>query len=302
MNYKSLPPLNSLRSFEATARHGNIANAAKELGVSASAISQQLTKLEAHLEIQLFTRTANLITITANGQIYFNYVNEAFGLLHKATENVQKHHTNNVIRITTFPSFATHWLLPRLPLFSELQPNVQFEIITNPSLQDLENENIDIGIRFGLGGYKKYSAKILFGDKVAPVATPEIAEQINNVQDLKKFTLFKSVGMANHFENTYEHWLKTHGFTERQIKTLNFQSFSDGNLNIAAALNGQGIYLGHYAYVKDLIAQRRLVNIFGGWQKTDYNFYVVQSKFSHFKPVVQKFHHWLAKQATSFVQ
>ncbi|MCJ8324492.1 MAG: LysR family transcriptional regulator [Rhizobiales bacterium] len=300
MTHHSLPPLNSLRAFEATARHGNIANAAKELGVSASAISQQLAKLEAHLATQFFTRKANLISITANGQTYFNYVNEAFGLLHKATENVQKHNAHNVIRITTFASFATHWLLPRLPLFTEIQPDVQFEIITNLNLQDLENENIDIGIRFGLGAYKKYAGKILFGDKVAPVATPEIAAQIHSPQDLKNFTLFKSVGMANHFENTYEHWLKTHGFTQQQINALSFQSFSDGNLNIAAALNGQGIYLGHYAYVKDLVSQRRLVNIFGGWQKTEYNYYLIQSKFSHFKPVVQKFHHWLSKQAASF--
>lgn len=300
MNFNQLPPLNSLIAFETTARLGNIANAAKELGVSPSAVSQQIAKLENHLEISLFTRNANVINITQQGLSYHHQINDAFLQIQNATQTLQKTNQKQVLRITTFASFATYWLLPRLPLFNEQHPDVQIEIITNSQLQDLENENIDIGIRFGFGEYSKYQSHQFLKDTVTPVATPEIAAQITQLQHLKNHTLFKSVGMQNHYENTWEFWLNTKGFTTAEINQFKFQSFSDGNLNIAAALNGQGVYLAHYAYVKDLIAQKRLVNIFGGWLASDFGFYVIQSKYAAYNPVAQKFYHWLIKQGELF--
>lgn len=300
MKFNHLPPLNSLRAFEATARLGNIANAANDLGVSPSAISQQIAKLENFLEVALFTRQANGIHITPQGQIYFTQITDAFHQIHNATEKLQAPTKQQVLRITTFASFATHWLLPRLPLFNQIHPNVQIEIITNLKLQDLENENIDIGIRFGFGKYKKYPSTKLLNDKVTPVATPELAAKINSLADIKNYKLLKNVGMENHFENTWEYWLKTNGFDENQIEELNFQAFSDGNLNIAAVLGGQGIYLAHHAYVKDLIAQDRLVNIFGGWLATDFGYYVIKSKYADYNPMAQKFYHWLLGQGQEF--
>lgn len=302
MKFNNLPPLNSLRAFEATARLGNVTAAANDLGVSPSAVSQQIAKLEAYLEITLFNRQANVISITPLGQNYFNQINDAFHQIHNATEKLKTPVKRQILRVTTFASFATHWLLPRLPLFNEQHPDVQIEIITNLKLQNLENENIDIGIRFGFGDYKKYPSTKFLNDKVTPVATPEIAAKINNVQDLKNHTLFKSVGMENHYENTWGNWLTTNGFTQSQIDNLNFQAFSDGNLNIAAALNGQGVYLAHHAYVKELLTQKRLVNIFGGWQATEYGVYVIQSKYADFNPIAQKFHHWLLAQGKIFDQ
>ena len=300
MKFTHLPPLNSLRAFEATARLGNVAAAANELGVSPSAVSQQITKLEAHLEIALFNRQANVINITSLGQNYFTQINDAFHQIHNATQQLQAPAKQQVLRVTTYASFATYWLLPRLPLFNQLHPNVQIEIITNSKLQDLENDNIDIGIRFGFGEYKKYPSQKLLNDIVTPVATPEIAAKINNVKDLKKQTLFKSIGMENHYENTWGHWLTNNGFSQTEIDALNFQAFSDGNLNIAAALNGQGVYLAHHAYVKELLQQKRLVNIFGGWQNTEYAFYLVKSKYADFNPIAQKFYHWLLAQGKIF--
>lgn len=300
MKFKPLPPLNSLRAFEATARLGNIATAANELRVSPSAISQQITKLEAHLEIALFNRQANRISLTNIGQTYYLQINDALLLIHNATQNLKKNHQQQILRITTFASFATYWLLPRLPHFNAIYPNVQIEIITNLKLQDLENENIDIGIRFGFGNYKKYLSKQFLNDIVTPVATPEIAAQITNPKDLKSYTLLKSVGMEGHYENTWGNWLTANGFSQTETESLSFQSFSDGNLNIAAALNGQGVYLAHHAYVKDLLEQKRLVNIFGGWQVTEYGFYLIQSKYANFNPIAQKFYHWLIKQGEEF--
>ena len=300
MKFTHLPPLNSLRAFEATARLGNVAAAANELGVSPSAVSQQITKLEAHLEIALFNRQANVINITSLGQNYFTQINDAFHQIHNATQQLQAPAKQQVLRVTTYASSATYWLLPRLPLFNQLHPNVQIEIITNSKLQDLENDNIDIGIRFGFGEYKKYPSQKLLNDIVTPVATPEIAAKINNVKDLKKQTLFKSIGMENHYENTWGHWLTNNGFSQTEIDALNFQAFSDGNLNIAAALNGQGVYLAHHAYVKELLQQKRLVNIFGGWQNTEYAFYLVKSKYADFNPIAQKFYHWLLAQGKIF--
>lgn len=300
MKFNHLPPLNSLVAFEATARLGNIANAANELGVSPSAVSQQIAKLENHLEIALFNRQANVISITPKGQNYYNQINDAFHQIHNATEKLKKPAAQQILRITTFASFATYWLLPRLPHFNELYPDVQIEIITNSKLQDLENENIDIGIRFGLGKYAKYPSQKFLTDIVTPVATPELAAQIKNLDGLKNHILFKSVGMQNHFENTWEYWLKTNGFDQEKINKLQFQSFSDGNLNIAAALGGQGVYLAHHAYVKDLLTQGRLVNIFGGWLATDYGFYIIQSKFAAYNPIAQKFYHWLRAEGKAF--
>src|SRR5437773_1023720 len=110
----TLPPFPSLRSFEAVARIGSVTQAADELCVTHSAVSQQLRKLEEWLGIQLVERSGRGIRLTEAGERYKAKVCEAFNLIHGETELLRKHKGSPLVRVSCLPMFAVSWLMPQI--------------------------------------------------------------------------------------------------------------------------------------------------------------------------------------------
>src|SRR5690348_8399241 len=147
-----LPPLSALRAFEAAARLGSFSRAAEEISVTHSAVSHQVRALERALGTPLFQRHGKRVALTEAGRHFSERVGAALRDIAEAARFVQRSaRDKNVLTITTLPSFAARWLLPRLGRFMEQHPQLAVSVHTSLALVDLERDEVDLAIRFGNG-------------------------------------------------------------------------------------------------------------------------------------------------------
>lgn len=146
---RKLPPLNSIRAFEAAARHQSFTAAAAELSVTITAVSHQIRQLEARLGHKLFERTGRAVTLTPVGKTIYPLVRDGFDQIARAFEAVNAPADEASIQISATRAFAERWLMPRLARFNALHPDVTVHIHGSENLVDLRAEDIDLAIRYG---------------------------------------------------------------------------------------------------------------------------------------------------------
>src|SRR5580700_3554040 len=129
-----LPPLNALRAFEASARHLNFRLAAEELGVTQGAVAQHVRGLEADLAIKLFDRLPRTLALTGPGRSYAAQLRRAFDLMMQATAALRPEPLRLTISVS--PTFASKWLIPRLPDFTTAHPEIELQILASESLSN----------------------------------------------------------------------------------------------------------------------------------------------------------------------
>ena len=159
-----LPPLTALRCFEAVARLGGVTLAARELHVTHSAVSQQIKRLEELMGLALFVREGRGLRLTDEGRLYSLDIRAALRGIAQATQLAQGRPQDSELVIATLPSFALHWLLPRLDGFRALHPNYRLRLQTSLAVQDLRSGLVDIGIRMGQGHWPDMEKQALFED------------------------------------------------------------------------------------------------------------------------------------------
>ncbi len=165
------PPVASLRSFEAVARLGSVTQAAHELSVTHSAVSQHIKQLEALVGVTLFIRHGRGVRITEEGRLYALQIREALQHIADATRMVQiKPRTLEVTWRRS--SFGCHWLLPRLARFQTRHPQIAVRLLTSLAVVNLQQEGIDLAIRMGQGDWEGMESRHLFADEQLVVAAP----------------------------------------------------------------------------------------------------------------------------------
>lgn len=170
---RRLPPLNALRAFEAAARAGSYVTAAKEIGVSPAAISQQVRNLERFLDKRLFTRLNNRVVLTDAGQAIFSGTTEALQSIAAVTEQTLTGTTRSRLVISVLPSVARLWLAPRLVGFLRDQPRLRFAIRVEDDPVDFARGNIDLRICYGRNLYPELTTIQLRHDEVLPLCSPD---------------------------------------------------------------------------------------------------------------------------------
>ena len=168
-----LPPLNWLRAFEAAGRRLNFRAAADELGVTQSAVAQQVRQLETHLELPLFERLPQGLAFTSSGRGYHVAVAAAFENLRAATDNLKPEPDKVLISVT--PTFAAKWLIPNLPDFAKEHPDVDLRILATEKISSFHGDNIDLAIRQGAPPFgAAIDAQCLFRQEIIAVAAPTL--------------------------------------------------------------------------------------------------------------------------------
>lgn len=165
-----LPPLHALRSFHAAARLGRFRDAAAALGLSESAVSHQVRKLEEHLGVRLFERAGNAVRLTLAGQTYFDEIDPAFTRIRQATESLAGPCCR--VSLTLPTSLATFWLIPRLADLEKALPEVNLQMVPSNRLVDLRREQIELAIRYGNGHWPGHAAEHLIDEQAFPVCRP----------------------------------------------------------------------------------------------------------------------------------
>ena len=163
---RRLPPLNSLRSFEAAARWLSFSKAADELFVTPAAVSQQIRQLEDYLGIALFHRKTRAVSLTEEARTVLPLVTEGFDKLAEAVERLARDEASGLLTVSSAPTFAVKWLLQRLPDFSDRYPDIELRLDASLDSRDFDRDGIDIGIRLGTGDYPGLHVERVFGELI----------------------------------------------------------------------------------------------------------------------------------------
>ncbi len=265
MPFRRLPPLASLRAFEAVARLGSFKQAAHELHVTPGAVSQQVKKLEADMGVPLFQRHHRGIEPTETGHILKAELCDAFLRIAEAVEAARPLTESSSLVVSCRPPFAAKWLVPRLGNFADAYPDLDIRIAANFTLLDYGPNEIDVGVRLSTDESPGLYREWLLEETVLPLASPAFIEKqaISEPKDLLRVPLLAEESMA--FVDgspTWETWFEAVGLpSSRATPSLQFGSHAEQA--IEAAVAGAGVVLGRRVLVSSDLARGRLVSPFG---------------------------------------
>lgn len=301
---RRLPPLHALRCFEAAARLGSFVGAAEELFVTPSAVSQQVKSLEDWLGVCLFRRLPRGLLLTDAGQAYLPPLREALDRIAQATQEVLKGNVSQVLTVSTLPSFAAQWLVPRLWRFNASHPEVDVRIAASIRLVDFFREDIDLAIRYGDGRYPGLHVEQLLTETIVPMCSPALRDgdpPLRSLADLARHTLLHDEVMTGQNEElTWEHWLRINA--NGQIECRRGPTFSDAHLTMQAAITGRGVALGRSVLARDALRDGRLVTPFADIEPlpTVFSYYLVCLPATLERPKVAEFRTWLLEEAANW--
>jgi LysR family transcriptional regulator, glycine cleavage system transcriptional activator len=290
---RKLPPLSTLRSFEAAARLLSFSKAADELFVTHGAVSRAIRHLEDHLGAPLFQRKTRAVHLTATGVSYAASVRDTLERLAAATALITDQQSLGVLTVSTLDSFAAKWLLPRLFRFRQRNPEIDVRLDTSDRLADFAHDGIDIAIRYGRGRYPGLSADLLMMEDVAPVSSPQLLEgqrPLRSPEDLQHHTL-----IHDDFPIDWSMWLKSAGVAG--VDAYRGPRFQSSVLAVQAAVQGDGVVLGRSALIADDLRAGRLVKPFTLSLPTDLAYYVVTPTQAAERPKISAFRDWLLDEA-----
>lgn len=278
-----LPPLNGLRAFEVAARHLNFRLAAEELGVTQGAVAQQVRGLEAQLGLQLFLRQNRSLALTEAGRSYASNIRKAFELIADATQVLRPEPAHLTISVT--PTFATKWLIPRLPDFTAAHPDIDLRIMASDRIANFQTDAVDLAVRYGRPPFGPgLAADFLFEQVSIAVASPQVAK------DLSALTLL---------HDSHDLWPQFLGlaFPQAAPPVLKNTRFNQTSLAIEAAIAGQGLALAARFFVAEDLASGRLQQVLGAELRTGADFYLVAPRKPKNAAMVEALRGWLKAQA-----
>ncbi|MBS9718645.1 LysR substrate-binding domain-containing protein [Pseudohalocynthiibacter aestuariivivens] len=296
---RKLPPLNSLRVFDAVARNGSLSKAASELCVSPSAVSQQISNLENWLGVRLLDRSSNKTSLSQNGHQFSKQIKDTFDNLEEDVSQIHEIRNDEEIRLSVLPSLASRWLIHRLPQFRALHPRYRVMVEASFDQADFNPRELTLAIRSGTGLYPGCHATKLFDEYVAPACSPDYwKKHAVALEDIGNRTLLADHTVGT--EKTNLDW-GTWMYRENVQPTGNLepsQLFTDSNLTIQAAINGEGFMLGRSVLINEEIARGTLITPFSNRQLSDWPYFVVYpEKYHPPRTALKLIVNWLCEQA-----
>jgi LysR family transcriptional regulator, glycine cleavage system transcriptional activator len=281
-----LPPMHTLRTFEALGRLRNFTRTAEELYLTASAVSHQIKAIESFYATKLFQRNRRDVILTPAGERLVEVVRSTLQQLSSVGESLRVRDASR-LSVTAPPSLASRWLMPRLGEFLREHPEIDFKLHATAALVDLDAEEADVGIRYGNGRWPGLRSEKLFDEEVFPVASPGYQAQlkVRRSADLKRCLLLR-----DDFQS-WEDW-----FVKVGMKVGNAASgpvFSDSALLLQAAEAGHGVALARSLLVADTIAAGALVRIGRLATRAPGGYYLVAPSRRPDTASTTAFRHWL---------
>lgn len=289
----SLPPLSTLLAFEAVARRRSFALAAGELNLTASAISHQIGRLESFLGVKLFDRTTKGVRLSAAGEAYLRRVAGALGAIGAATDDVRQG-VRNSLYVHASPSFASLWLMPRIPHFANAHPDVSLFLSASPTHSDFALGQADLDIRYGIPQWSDLIVQPLFRERILPLASPAFADRhgIREPAELLGTPLIQSTVSVVQWAD----WLGAQGV--KQVPDRFALRFDRAQLTLDAAVQGLGVALESSTIAAPHIVEGRLVPLFDAVRAlTIEGHFVVYPALHAKRPEVEAFVRWLHAQA-----
>ena len=257
---QNLPPLNSLKAFEATARLQSFTKAAEELNVTRAAVSQQVKSLEVYLDATLFERNGAQLNLTQAAHEYLPVVSHVFQSLSAATQHLFSRQQQAQLTLHVAHSFCSQWLMPRLADFHRQHPKIGFKVSTTANAMPSNSDIADVEIINGYGEWQSQQAIQLTRENWIVVASPGFLH-LNPVRDLADLTRLPKLATGG-YQETWQCWLEQQGYQGTSIKLTG--EFEHSLLAIEAAVNQLGVLLVRDLLVEDHLQQGTLVKV-GEW-------------------------------------
>lgn len=289
----TIPPISTLLAFEAVARRRSFAIAASELHLTASAVSHQISRLEAQLGVRLFERSAHGVRLSVAGETYQRRVSGALMALSSATDDLRQGNGNSLF-VHSAPSIASLWLMPRLRAFSQEHPEISLNLSAAHTTSDFALGQADVDIRYGVPHWPDLIVEPLFEEKVLPLASPGFIREhkLKRPEQLFELPLIQS----NVSVVQWPDWFLR--FTDRRSPDVFAVRFDRAQMALDAATLGLGIALESSTIAASHIAERKLKPVFPQTMAIPIKGHFVVYPVRHAKrPAVEAFVEWVHRVA-----
>ena len=287
-------PLAALQAFVLAAQYKNLSRAAERLNLTVSALSHQIRALEQRLGQRLFDRGPRGVALTADGERLLDAVASPLDAIERALAPV-KTSREGALSLSMMTTFASGWLVPRLPRFVERHPELELQLHSGVSLVDFAREPVDAALRFGPGQWPGLNAVHLFDEWIAPVASPAFVERhkltLPVATDLARLPLLGDPG------ERWADWFDRYGGSPPKRYVA---SFGDSETLHRAAVEGLGVALGRMVTARPLIHAGRLAVLVPERLRSEWSYYLVYPPRSAKHAGVAAFREWVLEEAAVY--
>ncbi len=288
-----LPPLNWLRAFDAAARHLSFTEAAVELRMTQSAVSQQIKSLESFLGRPLFLRRPRTLQLTDAARTYLPTVQAAFAMLGEGTETFLGNDPGTTLDIHSNLAFTVLWLTPRIGKFLDDYPWVVLNISTSVWTTEYTRPYASVEIRFGGGMWEGVPGERLKSEFYYPVCSPDIADTLNAPNGIADHRLIDVSGMLE----SWDSWFRTAGVDG--AGSVPVHRASTFVVTLEMARRSLGVALAHDLVARPFLETGDLVRPFDTRVAQKEAYYLITPPESTMNPAAQAFREWLLAEMTS---
>jgi LysR family transcriptional regulator, glycine cleavage system transcriptional activator len=289
---RPLPPLNTLRAFEAAGRLLSFTKAAEELYVTPAAISHHVRTLEDYLSLRLFVRQTRGLILTPHGEILLPVVQRSFNQIAITITGLCQEADRPRLSLRLPPYLSASWLTPRLGSFLRLYPQVELRLEHQNDAVDFSSGELDLAVHFVGSEAPGISTEPLLTTQRLPMHSPSLlanGEKIERPIDIQKFTLIHEFGYED-----WESWFSLNGLdpinARRGIVVDSYEVL------LRATLEGQGVSLLLESIAARQVKDGTLVAPFGQDRGLEFVYYVLYPSGALERPIVKDFRQWLFDQ------
>ena len=288
---RRLPPLSTLRPFEAAARLESFTRAAEELALTHGAVSHQVRALEDYVGAPLFARHGKRVALTPAGRAFAERVRGALDEIAQAAEQLRVRRDDR-LTVSVLPSCASRWLRPRLIRFMDANPKIEVNVIASTMLANFRDDEIDIAIRFGVGPWPPHECETFLEDEYFVVASPGLASaaKLKSPRDLLKARIIRED------RDYWKQWFDAVGIPLEEAKAARGPLFNDSTYALQAAARGEGIALARRSIVMEDLERGTLKRLFDVTVPSRERYWFVCPKETAEAPKVLAFKAWVRKE------
>ncbi|WP_395647795.1 transcriptional regulator GcvA [Terricaulis sp.] len=298
-NNDLLPPYLALRVFEAAARLGSFSRAAEELDISPGAVSQHIKVLEEFAGQPVFRRLGRSVELTDAGRAAYLHAGVVLSEMLHAGRALRSATRGRRVSISTPPSFASKWLIPRLSKFQDAHPEIEVRLSADMTLTDFATSDIDMAVRYGGGGYASLHFEQLMSESVVAVCSPRLAQEAGPMTSASDLTTMPLIHDDSPDSDpscpSWNMWFAARG--HRRADVDRGLRFNQSSLAIEAAVEGKGMLLAKQQLAqRDLNEGRLVAPLSEAAAPVAFAYWLVWPRGRRFEPAQVAFLAWLREQ------
>jgi DNA-binding transcriptional LysR family regulator len=289
--------MDALIAFEAAARHESFTRSADELALTQSAVGRQIASLEEFLGVPLFNRVKKRLCLTDAGRLYAAQVREHLERIERDTlAAMARRGSGGILELAVIPTFATRWLIPRLPQFYARHGRITLNLTTRAEPFLFEDTRFDAAIHFGSPIWAGAHTRHLFGEEMMPVCSPRMLAGRTGLKprDLLGFALLHQSARAE----AWRRWFEQAGIEDAEC--MQGQRYELFSMLVEAAKAGLGVALVPRFFVLNELRSGELVAPCDLALRSDSGYYLVYPESKQNSPLLAAFEEWLLATAQQY--